>query len=423
MLSLYCLESVALIFVKGYFPIAKLLFFICKKADRIFKENKIAHANGCIGNAIVCAIFPRFLLHSCKIIAFLESICVFCNHLLMDNKITTLKEIARRLKFSVSTVSRALHNHPSIGLRTTTQVQQLAKELNYEPNQTALFFKQQKTHTVGVILPNLKEEFFSQAINGIEDVAQDNNYSVLIGQSHDDIEKEKKIITAMKNHHVDGLIISISKHTKNYEHLLALQNYNIPVVFFDRVPDLATVHKVSSNINTGTKQAIEFLIKNGHRRIGVINGPDEMRSCKDRTATYMEVLQKKKIKIDLSLIVSSDLTRESTWEAMDTLLKLKYPPTAILTINDYVALDAIQFARKSKLKINKDISFVSYANLPITSYLEWPPLASVEQYPYEQCKKAAQILFDLLDEKKKKPGNETVYNNVLIEGDLVIHKK
>jgi LacI family repressor for deo operon, udp, cdd, tsx, nupC, and nupG len=88
-----------------------------------------------------------------------------------------------------------------------------------------------------------------------------------------------------------------------------------------------------------------------------------------------------------------------------------------------VALDAIQFAGKSKLKINKDISFVSYANLPITSYLEWPPLASVEQYPYEQCKKAAQILFDLLAEKNIKTGNETVYNNVLIEGDLVVHKK
>jgi LacI family transcriptional regulator, repressor for deo operon, udp, cdd, tsx, nupC, and nupG len=127
----------------------------------------------------------------------------------MENKLTTLKEIAKRLKFSVSTVSRALHNHPSIGLRTTAQVQQLAKELNYEPNQTALFFKQQKTHTIGVILPNLKEEFFSQAINGIEDVAKDNKHSVLIGQSHDDIDQEKQIVVAMKNHRVDGLIVSI----------------------------------------------------------------------------------------------------------------------------------------------------------------------------------------------------------------------
>jgi DNA-binding LacI/PurR family transcriptional regulator len=306
----------------------------------------------------------------------------------MENKITTLKEIARRLNFSVSTVSRALHNHPSIGLRTTAQVQKLARELNYEPNQTALLFKQQKTNTIGVILPNLKEEFFSQAINGIEDVAKQNKYSVLIGQSHDDVEQEKQIVTAMKNQRVDGLIVSISKYTQNYDHLTGMGKYNIPIVFFDRVPDLPTVHKVSSDISSGTKQAIEFLIKKGHKRIGVINGPEEMKSCKERTNAYMDVLKKKRIKIDLSLIVSTDLTQEKTYEAMDQLLKLKLRPTAIVTINDYVALDAIQFARKAKFKINKDISFVSYANLPVTNYLEFPPLASVEQFPYQQAKKA-----------------------------------
>lgn len=340
----------------------------------------------------------------------------------MENKITTLKEIARRLKFSVSTVSRALHNHPSIGLRTTAQVQKLAEELNYEPNQTALLFKQQKTNTIGVILPNLKEEFFSHAISGIEDVAKQNNYSVLIGQSHDDVEREKQIITAMKNQRVDGLIVSISKHTKNYDHLTCMGKYNIPIVFFDRVPDLHTVHKVSSDISSGTMQAIEFLIKNGHKRIGVINGPAEMKSCMERTNAYMEVLKKKRIKIDMSLLVSTDLTPERTYEAMDQLLKLKNRPTAIVTINDYVALDAIQHARESKLKINKDICFVSYANLPITNYLAFPPLASVEQFPYQQANKAAEILFDLF-KKSNRPEAEITFKNILIEGQLVVNKK
>lgn len=342
----------------------------------------------------------------------------------MENKITTLKEIARRLNFSVSTVSRALHNHPSIGLRTTAQVQKLARELNYEPNQTALMFKQQKSNTIGVILPNLKEEFFSQAINAIEDVAKENNYSVLIGQSHDDVEREKQIITAMKNQRVDGMIVSISKYTDNYDHLMMMEKYNIPIVFFDRVPDLPSVHKVSSDIKAGTRQAIEFLIKNGHKRIGVINGPEEMKSCMERTNTYIEVLKNKKIKIDLSLIVTTDLTSEKTFEAIKSLLALKYPPTAVITINDYVALDAIQFARKSKLKINKDICFVSYANLPITNYLEFPPLASVEQYPYQQATKATEILFSLFENQKSGTyPNEITYQNIVIEGQLIIHKK
>lgn len=341
----------------------------------------------------------------------------------MNNKITTLKEIANRLNFSVSTVSRALHNHPSIGLRTTAQVQKLAKELNYEPNQTALFFKQQKTNTIGVILPNLKEEFFSQAINGIEDVAKKNNYSVLIGQSHDEVEQEKQIVNAMKNQRVDGLIVSISKYTQNYEHLTKMGKYNIPVVFFDRVPDLPNVHKVSSDIQIGTRHAIEFLIKNGHKRIGVINGPEEMKSCRERMNAYMEVLKKKRIKIDLSLAVSTDLTPEKTYAAMESLLKLKPQPTAIVTINDYVALDAIQYARKAKLKINKDISFVSYANLPITNYLEFPPLASVEQFPYEQAKKATEILFDLLEQQKNPDLLKNDYQNIVLEGKLMVHKK
>ena len=111
----------------------------------------------------------------------------------MAQKPATIKEIAKRLNVSVSTVSRALHNHPSIGLRTKTQVQKLAKELNYEPNQAAISFKQGKTFTIGVILPNLGEEFFSTAINGIEDIAIHNNYTVLIGQSHDDCGTGKEI--------------------------------------------------------------------------------------------------------------------------------------------------------------------------------------------------------------------------------------
>lgn len=341
----------------------------------------------------------------------------------MENKIVTLKEIARRLNFSVSTVSRALHNHPSIGLRTTAQVHKLARELNYEPNQTALLFKQQKTHTIGVILPNLKEEFFSQAINGIEDVAKQNKYSVLIGQSHDDIEQEKQIITAMKNQRVDGMIISISKYTNTYHHLTDMEKYNIPIVFFDRVPDAPTFHTVCSDIFSGTKQAIGYLIKKGHKRIGVINGPPEMNSCKQRTNAYIEVLKNKKIKIDMALIVETDLTQKETCEAMEKLLSLKQPPTAILTINDYVALDAIQFARKLKLKINKDISFVSYANLPITNYLEFPPLASVEQFPYQQAKKATEILFNNLEKRKSEDTKETSYQNIIIEGQLIENKK
>src|SRR6266542_4493806 len=206
----------------------------------------------------------------------------------MSLKQPTIKEIANRLNISVSTVSRALHDHHSIGLRTKMRVQQLAKELNYEPNQTAIFFQQRKTFTIGVILPELSEAFFSSAISGIEDAANKNKYTVLLGQSHDDEEREKQIAETMKNHRVDGLIISISKNTTNY---------------------------------------------------------------------------------DPNLIITSDLTKEGTYEAMRQLLSQRRKPTAIVAFNDYVALDAVEYAKNTRLKINKDITFVSYANLPISHYL------------------------------------------------------
>ena len=124
----------------------------------------------------------------------------------------TIKEIAKKLNISISTVSRALHDHPSIGLRTKMRVKELARELDYEPNQTAIFFQQGRTFTIGVILPQLSEAFFSAAISGIEDAANKRNYTVLLGQSHDSEEREKQIVETMKKHRVDGLLISISKN-------------------------------------------------------------------------------------------------------------------------------------------------------------------------------------------------------------------
>jgi DNA-binding LacI/PurR family transcriptional regulator len=335
-------------------------------------------------------------------------------------KVATIKEIAKQLNISPSSVSRALHDHPSIGLRTKMQVQKLAEQLNYEPNQIAIFFKQRRTYTIGVILPNLKEEFFSNAISGIEDVAVKNKYHVFIGQSHDDVEKEKQIVTAMKNQHVDGIIVSLAKHTKTYDHFTDLKKNNIPIVFFDRVPALSNVNKVYYDMAEGTKEALEYLITKGHRRIGIINGPDEMKSSKERTDAYKQVMIKRRIKIDMSLVVTTNLTPESTKAALEELLSAKPRPTAILAINDYVALDAMQHAKKLKLKINKDISFVSYANLPITSYLLNPPMASVEQHPYMQGTKAAEILMDILNHSKEENDN---YSDVKINGDLIIHDK
>ena len=339
----------------------------------------------------------------------------------MKKPVPTIKEIAKRLNISVSTVSRALHNHHSIGLRTKTRVQQLAKELKYEPNQTAIFFKQGKTFTVGVILPFLSESFFSSAISGIEDFANTKNYNVLVGQSHDEQEREKQLVETMKNHRVDGMLISVAKNTSNYEHFESLKDYDIPLVFFDRIPAATDIHYVASNLESGMTEAINFLVKKGHRNIALINGPKTIVASRERLKSFKDALYKKKIKTDPAYLISTNLTPGSTAEAMEELLSLKRRPTAIITFNDYVALDAMRYAKQKKIKINEDISFVSFANLPMCTYMENAPLASVEQFPYEQGKKAAEILFRLLDAEGKETEKENL--QLILESKLMIHSE
>lgn len=338
----------------------------------------------------------------------------------MQQKPATIKEIAKRLNVSVSTVSRALHNHPSIGLRTKTQVQKLAQELNYEPNQAAISFKQGKTLTIGVILPNLGEEFFSAAINGIEDMATKNQYTVLIGQSRDELDRELKLVETMRKHRVDGLLVSLSKNTNNYAHFDALKKYGIPVVFFDRVPDMPDVYSVSCNLKDSSVQLVDWLVSKGHKQIGFIKGPDTMGPTTERLNGYLEALKKNRIAVDMSYVAPTDLSREKTIAAMKQLLALKKRPSAIIAFNDYIALDAIKYARQQGLKINKDIFFVSYANLPMTSYLDDPPLASIEQFPYEQAERATELLLQLINIK---PGQPLPAKKIVLQGKLMVHEE
>lgn len=337
----------------------------------------------------------------------------------MEKKVPTIKEIARKLNISVSTVSRALHDHPSIGLRTKTAVKNMAKALNYEPNQTAIFFKKGKTFTLGIVLPNLAEEFFSAAINGIEQISIQNNYIALVGQSHDSLETEQKIVETMKNHRVDGILASISKNTTHFDHFKQMKQYGIPVVFFDRVPDVADIHSVSCNLYDSSVEAVEFLIKKGHQHIAYIQGPPTLSIKKERLDGYRAAHKKHKLPFDESLIAHTDLSTAGTHAAFDKLMGQRKKPTAIIAFNDYVALDAIRYAREKKLKINKDISFVSYANLPVTRYVDFPPLASVEQFPFEQGARATELLFKLINQKSL--GHDLPYENVVLQSKLIVH--
>lgn len=338
------------------------------------------------------------------------------------DKLPTIKEIAKRLNVSVSTVSRALSNHPRIGLRTTERVQQLARELNYEPNTQAISFKQKKTYVIGVVLPYIREEFFSQAISGIETAAMEHEYTILFGQSYDDPQREKKVVEAMRKQRIDGLLISVSKDTQQYEHLQSMDKYGIPVVYFDRVPPADNVHKVYCNLYKGTVEMVGWLISRGYKRIALINGPEKMPASRERQNGYIEGVSRKKLKVDMQLVERTDLSKEGTHQAMKHLLALKNPPNAIISFNDYVHMDAVQYARQQNIEVNKEIVFVSYANLPITNYTAYPPLVSIEQYPYGQGERAMEIMIRILNERSAEEQKKDTYFHEEMAATLVMHQ-
>ena len=272
-----------------------------------------------------------------------------------------------------------------------------------------------------MVIPDIKEDFFSQAINGIEAAATLHNYTMLFSQSYDDLEIEKRVVGVMKKHRVVGLIISLSKETNTYHHLEAFRKYGIPILCFDRVPTNDNFHKVFCNIYEATIEMVNWFFNKGYQRIALINGPKSLAATTDRLNGYKQAFIKRKLKVDMPLVESTDFSKESTIEAMNKLLNLRSPPQVILSFNDYVHMDAVQYAKQLKIKVNKDILFASYANLPITSYTTHPPVLSLEQYPYKQGEKAMEIMMKILAEKTDDLAAEMPYYKEELATKIVVH--
>jgi len=326
----------------------------------------------------------------------------------MANTTPTMKEIAKRLGVSVTTVSRALQNHPRIGLRTRERVQELARSLDYVPNSTAIFLKKGRTFNIGVVLPFLTEQFFSLAISGIEDATMNKGYSVLVVQSRNDFERERAAIGSLVKHGVDGIIVSVASGTHTYKHFDEVNQHGIPVVFFDRVIQRPTSSCVYSDITSGAFQAVTFLIDKGLTQIALLNGPSTLQSTDERLKGYVAALRAHEIPINIQYIKGLNLSKEDTVRKTNELLNLPERPQAILAFHDYVALDAMQVCKERGLRINQDIFFVSFSNLSFCNYLDHPPIASLEQFPYEMGAQAAQLLIDAIEQPERSTRQEVI---------------
>jgi LacI family transcriptional regulator len=304
----------------------------------------------------------------------------------------TIKDIARELGISPSTVSRALKDHPDISTKTKEAVNALAEKLNYQPNIVALNLRQKKTFTIGVIIPELVHFFFSTVISGIEDVAYQAGYSVILAQSNESYEREKVDIKALFNSRVDGLLISITRETKNFDHIESVISKGIPVVFYDRAYNTTLCSNVVVDDYVGAKEAVNHLIDQGYRKIAFLEGSPGLLITKDRKRGYEDALKEHQLTIRDNYIeacVAGSL--EEAKGATKKLMSLPDPPDAIFAANDPMATGAMQTIKALGLRIPQEVGVVGFSNWSYGSLLE-PSLTTVDQPGYEMGQEAARLL-------------------------------
>ncbi|MEO9003544.1 MAG: LacI family DNA-binding transcriptional regulator [Ginsengibacter sp.] len=335
------------------------------------------------------------------------------------NKAITLKDLAVKLNMSVSTVSKALNDNALISSITRNRVKKLASEWNYTPNEVARHFKLNKTFTVGLIIPNMLDQFYALAINGVEDIAGIEKYNVIVSQSHENPEKEEKIVELMKRNRVDGLIIAITKETQDMTLFHKLEYIGIPVVFFARPPKENLFDSVTADNESGAFEATDFLIKKGHKRIAHLMGPVSMEVSHIRFNGYKKALQKNNIFFDPDLVKVVTLTTKSTFKTMVELMKLKNPPTGIFAFKNYLSLDAIEYLKRNNPSKIKKIDFTGFGKLPLLQYLEKKPVASIDENSYQIGLEAARLLFKKIDAHDKE--RRSICQQIKVPGKLVVH--
>lgn len=305
----------------------------------------------------------------------------------------TIKDIAKKLNISPSTVSRALRDHPDISAKTKEMVNSLAEELDYQPDSIAQSLKKRKTNLIGVIVPEIKHYFFSTAISGIEEVAYRAGYAIIVSQSNESYDRECVNVRALISNRVAGLLISIAQTTENSDHFKLLERQGIPFVFFDRVCEDIEASKVVVDDFNGAFNAVEHLINSGYKRIAHLAGPKHLSISQQRLDGYLSALKKHKIPYDKNLVVYGGLNEEDGIIGFQKLLQLDHLPDALFAVNDPVAIGAFEKIKEHGLEIPEDMALVGFSNNPISSLIE-PSLTTVEQPAYEIGKRAAELLIE-----------------------------
>lgn len=333
----------------------------------------------------------------------------------MKSNQVTIKDIARELGISPSTVSRALKDHPDISQETKNLVNELATKLHYRPNVIALSLRSQKSNVIGVIIPEIVHYFFSSVISGIEEVANENGYSVMISQSGEDYSKEVATCDTFLNGIIDGILVSVTKETKEYDHFKRLEEEGIPIVFFDRMVEEIHADSVIIDDLGGAYQATEHLIIQGRRKIVHFQGPQNRLIGQNRLNGYLKAMSDNGVVIDKSLLIPCDNFHSALIETQK-LIDNKVKFDSIFTVNDFTAAGAIKVLQRNGLKVPQDISVVGFGD-DLTAEMLDPALTTVKQPGFEMGKKAMEMLIHRIRQTKPEPTKTEILKTSLVVRD------
>jgi LacI family transcriptional regulator len=309
----------------------------------------------------------------------------------------TMKEIAKKLGVSVSTVSRAMKDSPELHPDTKKRIVEMAKSMNYQYNLLAQSLRISRSKVLGVIVPELTSHFFSSNISGIQDTAYKRGYNIMICQSNESYDQEKANIRTLVSSQVDGLLISLSRETKTYEHLQDIYDRGIPFIMFDRVTEEIPVSKITVDDAHGAYLVVKHLLDQGCRKIAYFSGPEDLYISKKRKEGYLEALAEYGIPAKDTKIYFTDLTPEMNRMVTIQMLESGDLPDAVFAMIDPVAVDVMIVLKERGIKIPEQIALAGFTNNPTSAVVE-PSLTTVSQPGYEMGQLAANHLLDQLEE-------------------------
>lgn len=324
----------------------------------------------------------------------------------------TISDVAKLANVSTATVSRVLSNSGNVKKETTEKVLEAIQKLNYQPNILARQLRKLETKTILVVVPDITNTFFSKILRGIERVAIENDYEVLLGDTGNDVERERGYLDILRQKKADGMILLTARLES---HLLEEMAGEFPVVLACEYLEGSTIPTVSIDNISSARKATEYLINLGHRRIGFISGPLNVILSRDRLKGFRQAMAQHNIPIESFLVQEGDFSFESGYNMMMKFLAFDQPPTAVFAANDEMAIGAIKAIKSKGLNVPDDISVVGFDDIKFASIYE-PALTTISQPMFEIGKKAMELLIKLINK------DQLEKNQYILEDQLVIRE-